>query len=244
METRLFTQATELRASEKELRIGGYAAVYETPSHPIQTKVGSFIEKIAKGAFRSIMKTKPDVVMLLNHDQNVVLGRTTSGTLVLKDDSHGLKFDCLLPSTPTGRDVHESVKRGDLAGCSFAFQVDEDEWSEEKSVVDRAITYAKRVIKSFKNLMDVSIVTQPAYPGTEVFTRSNAVAAEVRSMVQYLTEDNPWRDACRRNGIDPELAATRAMLGATSFEQVKRWIQANPSDSIRRRKVLLSSVLI
>ena len=221
METRLITQATELRASAsgKELRIGGYAAVYESPSNPIPSKTGSFIERIARGAFRSILQTKPDCVMLLNHDQTKILGRTTSGTLVLNDDSRGLKFDCLLPPTQTGADIHAMVKRGDLNGCSFAFTVDEDEWSEEKSVIDRAVTYAKRVIKSFKSLVDVSLVTQPAYPGTEVFARSNFVAAEVRSMVKYLTEDNPWRDACRRNGIDPELAATRAMLGATSFEQ-------------------------
>lgn len=247
MESRLITQSTELRArvSGNELHVSGYAAVYDVSSNPIPGKGGSFIERIARGAFRSIMQTKPDVVCLLNHDQNKVLGRTTSGTLVLSDDSRGLKFDCLLPNTQTGRDIHESVRRGDLAGCSFAFTVDDDEWSQEKSVIDRAVSYAKRVIKSFKSLVDVSIVTQPAYPGTEVFARGNIVAAETRSMVKYWIEENPWRDACTRNGIAyPELAATRAMLGATSFEQVRRWMQANPADSVRRRKALLSSVLI
>lgn len=247
METRLITQATELRASGsgKELRVGGYAAIYESPSNPIQQGKGSFIERIARGAFRSIMQTKPDVVCLLNHDQNKILGRTTSGTLVLEDDSRGLKFDCLLPNTQTGADIHAMVKRGDLNGCSFAFQVGEEEWSEEKSVIDRAFTYAKRVIKSFKRLVDVSVVTSPCYSGTEVFARSNVVAAEVRSMVAYWSElDNPWRDACRQRGIDPDLAATRAMLGATSFEQVKRWLYVNPTDAVRRRKALLGSVLI
>jgi hypothetical protein len=45
------------------------------------------------------------------------------GTLTLRGDNKGLAFDCLLPNTQAGRDTHESVKRGDLSGASFAFNL-------------------------------------------------------------------------------------------------------------------------
>lgn len=240
METRLITQASEIRASASEsgeLRIAGMAAVYETDSNPIPNGKGSFIERIARGAFRSIMRKNPDVVMLLNHDQNKVLGRTTSGTLTLAEDSRGLKFSNLLPNTQTGRDVYELVRRGDLNGMSFAFQVDEDEWSEEKSAMSRAATYAKRVIKSFKNLIDVSLVTTPAYSGTEVFARANVVAAEVRARAESfeslqatieLTPEDCLDNFCKYKGLKRSDYATHGEI----------------DEAIRRRKMLLNSVVI
>ena len=44
-----------------------------------------------------------------------------------------------MPNTQIGRDVYESVKRGDLNGCSFAFELGErgdEEWNEEEEIED------------------------------------------------------------------------------------------------------------
>ena len=73
------TLASEVRAAEgDELRVSGYAAKYGVLSGDL----GGFKEKIAKRAFDRILSTNPDTVMLLNHDANHVLGRTSSGTLL------------------------------------------------------------------------------------------------------------------------------------------------------------------
>ena len=64
---------------------------------------------------------------LLNHDPNIVLGRTKSGTLRLSSDQRGLRFECDLPESRS--DLAEAVARGDLDGASFRFKVGEEDWS-------------------------------------------------------------------------------------------------------------------
>jgi uncharacterized protein len=187
---------SEVRASKAggELRVSGYAARYNSLSGDL----GGFKERIAKRAFDRILGTNPDTVMLLNHDANLPLGRTSAGTLTLRGDDKGLAFDCLLPNTQAGRDTHESVKRGDLSGASFAFNLGKrsdgssmDAFSEEEEIEDekdlglRGKAKGKKIlvrtIHDFSSLMDVSVVTYPAYGQTSVAARHNVVAAEVRS---------------------------------------------------------------
>src|SRR5690242_9418372 len=109
----------QVAGDNKDKRIIGYAATYNNLSNPIPAKDGGeFRERILPGAFDEVLRSSPDVVMTLNHDANQVLGRTTSGTLKLHADERGLAFDCLLPNTSYAQDAYESVKRGDLNGCS------------------------------------------------------------------------------------------------------------------------------
>jgi HK97 family phage prohead protease len=192
-----FLQTTELRAAKcgEKMVVRGYAARYGVLSHPIPVKSGqSFRELIERGAFDSVLAKNPDVVATFNHDVNQVLGRTTAGTLRLCADDKGLAFECDLPNTTAGRDVWESVQRGDLNSCSFAFglgermdsfdeeDVDDDEDESLRGKVARKVKQIVRRIRSFAKLFDISIVTSPAYPGTSVAAR-NLVSAEVRSRV-------------------------------------------------------------
>ncbi len=191
MERRTFS-AHEVRigGSDKEKRVVGYAARYEVMSKPLP----GFRERIRKNAFKRILEEKPDVVATFNHDMNVVLGRTTSGTLQLHSDDRGLAFDCLLPNTQGARDLYESIQRGDINGCSFAFNVAPgmDEWSQEPDyrMEGDKIAGSKglvRTLKDFNQLIDVSIVTSPAYPNTSVDAR-NIVSAEVRSQFERVSK--------------------------------------------------------
>ena len=186
-------QVTEVRAVRNGAKrtITGYAARYNL----LSSDLGGFRERIASGAFKRILATNPDVVCLFNHSDSAVLGRTTAGTLRLSEDTRGLKFECDLPDTTVGRDTYESVKRGDLNGCSFAFMVDDSrmcEYKEEeiddeeggiRGMVKRAARAIIRTIRDFANLIDVSVVTHPAYPQTSVDARHLLVGAEVRSRV-------------------------------------------------------------
>ena len=117
----------------------------------------------------------------VNHDANNILGRTSAGTLRREATDKGLKCDCDLPNTTAGLDTYESIQRGDINGCSFAFNLDEDDqqWSKEgRSVVP--------TIRDFKSLLDVSVFTYPAYPNTSVDAR-NPISAECRSCVAQIT---------------------------------------------------------
>ena len=152
----------ELRVTDgDEPKITGYAAKYNKWS----LDLGGFREKIKKGAFDEAMEVS-DVRALKNHDPNLLLGRTTSGTLRLSSNSVGLGFEIDPPDTSTGRDTVTEIRRKDITGCSFSFTTAEDDW---KYLEDGSV---ERTIIRVGELFDVGPVTYPAYPDTTVAARS------------------------------------------------------------------------
>lgn len=174
--------AVELRDMSQgdEMAVGGYAALFNHKSQDL----GGFKESIAPGAFTRSLKNNVDVKALFNHDPNMILGRVKNGTLSLAQDERGLKWRAVLDPTNTQhKDIHSSIKRGDIDECSFAFMVppDGDQWTETNGNEDY---FADRMLKDV-DLLDVSAVTYPAYLGTNVSARCFEAGAlmEVRSMV-------------------------------------------------------------
>lgn len=161
---RRFFRMSQVRSSRGGKGILGYAAVYDQLSDDL----GGFREKILRGAFTRCLASDPDVRCLFNHNPELILGRTKSGTLDLSEDPNGLFFDCELPETSVGRDLRESVSRGDVDQCSFSFQVEGQNWREEKTP-DGDV----RTIRELTDvdLFDVGPVTFAAYPQTSVSAR-------------------------------------------------------------------------
>lgn len=149
---------SELRA-QNDAQVSGYGSVFGMQSEDL----GGFREIIAPGAFDG--RLDDDVRALFNHDPNYVLGRTKSGTLRLSIDKTGLRYDVDFPETTIARDLMESIKRGDVDQSSFAFTVEDDDFTEADGVIIRTINKVKR-------LFDVSPVTYPAYPDATVGVRS------------------------------------------------------------------------
>lgn len=147
----------ELDNNEK--KIIGYAAVFGSLSNDL----GNFRELIDPKAFDG--RTDDDVRFLINHDANLILGRTISGTLSLSIDEKGLRYEATIPDTQAGRDLIVSMNRGDITQSSFAFTVEEDDWSSDNETMIRTI-------KKVNRLYDVSAVTYPAYEEANVALRS------------------------------------------------------------------------
>ena len=125
--------ARELRVdtgADGKPMIRGYAALFDSPSVDM-----GFIETIDPGAFKKSLKAKPDVRALWNHDPNIVLGRTTAGTLRLATDETGLAVEIDLPDTTDGRDLATLIERGDVSGMSFGFIVTKQTWDETLSLI-------------------------------------------------------------------------------------------------------------
>lgn len=145
-------------------RIDGKAAVYGVPSVDI-----GFIERIEPGFFENVLED--DVVAEFNHDPNFVLGRTTSGTLRLKDTPEALETTIFPPGTDLIRDlVLEPMRRGDIHQMSFKFRVkpDGDRWeTDEEGAFHRTLKRG-----GCAQLYDVSVVTEPAFPQTSAQVRS------------------------------------------------------------------------
>ena len=157
----------EIRADDDGIRVSGYAAVFNQ-----ETDIGgAFREVIAPGAFKDAIG-RDDVVFLINHE-GLPLARTRSGTLRLEEDEHGLRMETVLdPDDPDVKSVVSKMKRGDLDKMSFAFWPTVQEWDDSGDIPLRTI---REVV-----LYDVSIVTTPAYDGTEIALRSLEQARKER----------------------------------------------------------------
>lgn len=145
----------------------GYAAVFNSKSVDM-----GFYEIVAPGAFSRALSSGIDVRALAHHDSSSVIGRRKAGTLRLEEDAKGLRVEIDLPDTSHGRDIRESVARGDLDGMSFGFSVRDAAWETQDGE-------DVRILKDVE-VYEVSVVAFPAYEGTEVSVRSAKAVLEER----------------------------------------------------------------
>ncbi|MEK3855944.1 HK97 family phage prohead protease [Cytobacillus sp. FSL H8-0458] len=172
----LVTDGIEVREAEDGKRtISGYAVKWEMKSHAMGY-FRRFKEQFKKGSFTETL-TQDDQRALWSHDTSKVLGRTKNGSLRLFEDEVGLRFELDLPNTSLGNDTFESIKRGDVDGVSFGFNMQKEEWDEsDPDNVIRSVTKAK--------LLEISPVAFPAYPDSQVSARSHDPYKE------YIEEKN------------------------------------------------------
>jgi HK97 family phage prohead protease len=168
----------ELRKDANGAAIGfaGHAAVFDE-----RTSIGNplswgFYEQVSPGAFTKTIQ-EADVRFLIDHDPSLLLARTKSGTLRLSEDKVGLSADADLAPTTYGRDLAVLLERGDVSQMSFGFQVVKDDWTVEQVETNdgNSVDVEVRTIREAK-LFDVSVVTFPAYEGTDAQLRSMTAA--------------------------------------------------------------------
>lgn len=171
---------SETREENEEPMIRGLAAVYYdgTPDTQFEMWPG-FVERIMPGAFDRAIEEKDDARALFNHDPNNLLGRVSAGTLGLESSRRGLEYVIMPGKTQVAADVIVHIKRGDLSGSSFSFEVTAEELKKENGVDIREIQSVK--------LYDVGPVTYPAY---------KAIEADVRSLQERIAT-RPDADAAR-----------------------------------------------
>ena len=179
--------AVELRAEPGEGDampvIVGHAAVFDVVSEDL----GWYRERIDRGAFADTIK-QDDICALFNHDTNRLLGRNRAGTLELSEDDTGLWVRIEPPDTTYARDLVAMIERGDISGMSIGFRTLTDEWNMEDGDEVRKLKKVK--------LYDVSPVTYPAYPQTDVALRS--LEAHRRS----IQPPEAWRRNLARRRLD------------------------------------------
>lgn len=148
---RLFVPEFRSELHEVENRLSGHASVFRS-----MAQIGNHWEQLSEQAFDGALSRPDDVRMLLNHNPDNLLGRTSSRTLELSKDATGLHFRNELPDTQLGRDVRELRRRGDLTGMSFGMKPTAHEIGRAPDgLLLRTITDLE--------LYDVSLATYPAY---------------------------------------------------------------------------------
>lgn len=154
---------THMRSSVTGNTVYGRASVFG-----VTTKVRGYLEKITRSAFDEVLKNPAtDVRAVINHNETLLLGRQSSGTLRLDVDDEGLAFEVDLPDTSYARDLRELIERGDITGASFKFIPGADDWSRTPGGLQM------RTHTSIDQLIDVSVVTYPAYDTAGVMLRSH-----------------------------------------------------------------------
>ncbi len=154
----------QIKIRNDSVEIEGYVNAVERKSRPLMSRMGKFIERICKGAFKKSIERNNDVRLLLNHDPNKDLGGTKDGNLELSEDNIGLHAR----ATISDKDVVQKARNGDLVGWSFGF-LDRD--VEQKRDEDGL---PLRDVKDL-DLKEVSLLDKsktPAYDGTLVAVRS------------------------------------------------------------------------
>ncbi|MBT6808656.1 MAG: HK97 family phage prohead protease, partial [Flavobacteriales bacterium] len=173
MEKRLFNIENRFETKEDGQEVVvGYGSIFNSRSE----NLGGFYEYISPAAISEETIAKSDVRALINHDQNLILARSTTGTLNLTVDEKGLKYEFDIPETSYGKDLAINMKNGNLNQSSFAFTVasNGDEWSTDEDGNDI------RTITSIDRLYDVAVVTYPAYSQAD----SDLVVAQ-RGLAMY-----------------------------------------------------------
>ena len=159
-EFRSFAQIVERDADDLEENrqyiVEGYASTFE-PYTLWTTEDGVEIkEQISPDAFEETDVS--DVVFRVDHE-GAVFARTSNGLISLEVDEHGLKTRIDLSKTEKARGIFEDIEAGMYPQMSFAFTVEREAWDRE--------THTRHVEKIGK-LYDVSAVSFPANPGTEI----------------------------------------------------------------------------
>lgn len=172
-------------------KLKGYAVRFGQRSEDL----GGFFEEIDPQAF-AVALPQSDLRALFNHNPSMVLGRQKAGTLRVSTDERGLAYEIDLPNTTLGRDLAESIKRGDIDGSSFSFKVPKDGSGERW---ERRNGKLYRVVTQVAWMGDVGPVTFPAYTSTKV---------SVRCLDKVKEEETPEPIAYERmrQAVDVEMA--------------------------------------
>jgi HK97 family phage prohead protease len=151
--------AADVRAMEptSDAVLRGHAIVFNS----LSVDLGGFRERIKPEAVDRLLAEGTDLRALWNHNPEVTIGRVKAGTLTVKKDRAGLRVEIHPPKWAVGH--VESVMRGDISGMSFAFLAVDDEWHMEGGMPTRDVIDME--------VSEVSVVTFPAYPSTDVSSR-------------------------------------------------------------------------
>jgi HK97 family phage prohead protease len=197
-ERRFTSVPVEIRAGSgaEKRTIGGYAAKF-TPA--ISQNLGGFKEQIAPGAFnRSASQAWPDVQARYNHEDSMLLGTTSGGSLRLAVNETGLQYEVDMLDDAISERIYKLVQRGDVRQSSFAFVSDVDEWSTDDT------GFPLRTLQQVR-LIDVAPVNAPAYLDTSAAVRSLATKFDAPvEEVRKLAQDNQLKRFFHRtDSVDP-----------------------------------------
>jgi HK97 family phage prohead protease len=211
--------AQELRAKliehegQERYQLDGYATVFER-GYEMWDFFGPYTEIVSAGAADATLAADPDVAFLVNH-RGVTMARTTSKTLLLEADALGLRPRAYVnPKRQDVRDLVVAIDDKDITEMSFAFLIDDGEWSEDFT------TYRINAFNLDRG--DVSAVNYGANPYTSIAARSREVLADLDHLPAGAQRAAYERLARRLDPPDPHPPAAAPQNGSRELAKVGR----------------------
>ena len=153
-------QFRAVEEDEQSYIVEGYATTFNDPYIMYEFDGVKYKEEIDRDAL--LEADMSDVIFLYNHE-GMVYARQANGTLQLSPNDKGLYIRADLSSTEASRQMFESIKAGLVTQMSWAFTIAEEEYDEKKHL---------RSIRKVNKVYDVSAVSIPANPNTDISARS------------------------------------------------------------------------
>lgn len=178
MEIRL--KDIQLDYNLEKRKLGGYINVVERPSETLfsQQRGKWFKETIKAGTFTRALQKNNSIPMLLEHDWDRQIAHTANGTLELREDAIGLRFDAVVDE-----ETFNEIQQRNITSCSFGFNVNEQQFESVNPKME------KRYISNI-DLFEVSLVANPAYVGSLVEQRNMEQALEdMEKEVEEVVEE-------------------------------------------------------
>lgn len=141
--------------------VEGYATTFEDPYVLWEYDGVQYKEVIDRHALDGADLS--DVIMQYDHGGRVFARTGKSNTLLIEPQEHGLFMAADLSKTEQARSMHEDIAAGLVTKMSWAFTVQEDSYDRD--------THTRRILK-IKKVYDVSAVSFPANPSTDISARS------------------------------------------------------------------------
>lgn len=157
----LLSPTAATRRFDTDYYVEGYATTFDDPYVLYECDGIQYKEVIDRHALDGADLS--DVIMQYDHNGRVFARTGRSNTLLIEPQPLGLFIAADLSKTEQARSMHEDIAAGLVTKMSWAFVVQEDSY-------DRA-THTRRILK-IKKVYDVSAVSAPANPSTNISARS------------------------------------------------------------------------
>lgn len=142
-------------------------------------------------AFGASVADQGDIHLLVGHDFAKPLASRAAGSLTLRDDADALTFEAVLPAELRAvsyvQDFLGTLAAGLVKGVSPGFRV-----PQGGDLVKRDGEGLMRVVKS-ADLVEISVVTVPAYPQAQVEARSWEAHQDRQPQRAAFNPLNRWR---------------------------------------------------
>lgn len=155
----------------------GYATTFNDPYLLFRDEDVEYFEEVAPGAIDENTDMS-DVIFQYDH-MGMVFARMSNDTLSINADDYGLKVIADLSKTTDSRNMFENITSGMVKDMSWAFTVDGQKYDREKHL--RTITHIRKIY-------DVSAVSIPANPNTEIMAARSYINGEIEKELKEFEQ--------------------------------------------------------